>query len=82
MDEHTGFLKLYPNLEELDLDGNQLTNIQFASDLKKLTRLSLNNNYVTDLAPLNQVEGLKYLDIRQNPVSSMPEADGEMEIVR
>ncbi len=82
MDEHTGFLKLYPNLEELDLDGNQLTNIQFASDLKKLTRLSLNNNYVTDLAPLNQVEGLKYLDIRQNPVSSMPEADGEIEIVR
>ena len=69
-------------MEELDLDGNQLTNIQFASDLKKLTRLSLNNNYVTDLAPLNQVEGLKYLDIRQNPVSSMPEADGEMEIVR
>ncbi len=50
--------------------------------MKKLTRLSLNNNYVTDLAPLNQVEGLKYLDIRQNPVSSMPEADGEMEIVR
>lgn len=82
MDEHTGFLKLYPNLEELDLDGNQLTNIQFVSDLKKLTRLGLNNNYVTDLAPLNQVEGLRYLDIRQNPVSSMPEAGGELEIVR
>ncbi len=81
-DEHTDFLKLYPNLEELFLDGNQLTNIRFASELKKLTHLGIGNNYVADLAPLNQAESLRYLDIRQNPVNSLPEVGKEVEIVR
>ena len=53
------------------LDENQLTNIQFVTSLKNLTHLGINNNYVTDLSPLNQVEGLKYLDVRQNPVGSV-----------
>lgn len=82
LDGHTDFLKLYPNLEELFLDGNQLTDIRFASELKKLTRLGLGNNYVTDLTPLNQAESLRYLDIRQNPVNSLPEVGGETEILR
>ena len=71
MDEHTDFLTHYPNLEQLYLDGNQLTGIQFAASLKNLTHLGLNNNYVTDLSPLNQAESLRYLDVRQNPVGSV-----------
>ena len=82
LDEYTDFLKNYPNLEELFLDGNQLTNIEFVSALKKLTHLGLSNNYVTDLTPLNQAESLCYLDIRQNPIQRMPESGEEIEIVR
>lgn len=71
LDGHTDFLANFPGLEQLYLDGNQLTNIQFVTSLKNLTHLGINNNYVTDLSPLNQVESLKYLDVRQNPVGSV-----------
>ncbi len=72
----------YPGLEELYLDGNQLTNINFASSLKNLTHLGLNNNYITELSPLNQAENLKYLDIRMNPISSTIETDENVQILR
>lgn len=71
LDGHTDFLTNFPGLEKLYLDGNQLTNIQFAASLKNLTHLGVNNNYVTDLAPLNQAGSLKFLDVRQNPVGSV-----------
>ena len=76
LEGHTDFLTRFPNLEELYLDGNQLTDIQFAASLKSLTHLGLNNNYVTDLSPLNQAESLEFLDIRQNPVTSVETREG------
>ena len=82
LDSHTDFLTNFPNLEYLELDGNQLTNIEFVSSLKHLTHLGINNNYVTDLTPLNQAESLKYLDIRQNPVSGAVAAGDGVEVVR
>lgn len=82
LDGHTDFLKNYPNLEELYLDGNQLTNIEFAASLPRLTHLGINNNYVTELSPLNQAESLEYLDIRQNPISSTIESDGSIQILK
>lgn len=82
LDEHTDFLTKYPNLEELYLDGNQLTNIGFAASLKNLTHLGINNNYVTELSPLNQAESLKYLDIRSNPIGSTIETDGKVQILK
>lgn len=82
LDAHTDFLTKYPGLEELYLDGNQLTNINFASSLKNLTHLGLNNNYITELSPLNQAENLKYLDIRMNPISSTIETDENVQILR
>ncbi len=82
LDEHTDFLTHFPNLEELKLDGNQLTNISFAASLMNLNWLSIQDNYVTDLAPLNQVQALKYLDVRKNPVSNVPVADEGMVILK
>ena len=82
LDGHTGFLANYPNLEELYLDGNQLTNIQFAAELKQLVRFGINNNYVTDLAPLNQAEKLEYLDVRQNPISATIEMGDEVQVLK
>lgn len=81
-DENTGFLAHYPNLEELELDENQLTNIQFVSSLGQLAKLSIRDNYVTDLTPLNREEKLKYLDIRKNPVSNAPEASDGMVLLK
>ena len=82
LDNYTRFLAKYPGLGQLYLDGNQLTNIQFASDLKNLTHLGIRNNYVTDLSPLDQAENLKVLDIRENPNSGTVESDGKVEILR
>lgn len=82
LDENISFLSNYPNLEELYLDGNQLTNIQFASALHKLTTFSIKDNYITDLSPLHQAENLKYLDIRTNPITSTIENDGSILILK
>ncbi|GFH90529.1 internalin-A [Lachnospiraceae bacterium] len=82
LDDHINFLSNYPNLEVLYLDGNQLTNIQFASALHKLTTFSIKDNYVTDLSPLHQAENLEYLDIRTNPINSTIENDGSILILK
>ena len=82
LDGHTDFLTNYPGLERLYLDGNQLTNVQFAASLKNLTHLGIKNNYVTELSPLNQAENLRFLDIRENPVNSTIESDGNVEILK
>ena len=81
-DEHKDFLTHFPNLEELNLDGNQLTDIGFVSSLNQLKSLSIYDNYVTDLTPLNQVGHLKYLDVRKSPVSSVPGGDEGMVILQ
>ena len=81
-DEYKDFLTHFPNLEELNLDGNQLTDIGFVSSLNQLKSLSIYDNYVTDLTPLNQVGHLKYLDVRKNPVSSVPGGDEGMVILQ
>ena len=43
-------LSRFPNLEELYLDSNELVDLNFAAGLKNLKRLSLKDNYITDLA--------------------------------
>lgn len=82
LDGHTEFLTNYPGLEKLYLDGNQLTNVAFASSLKNLTHLGIKNNYVTELSPLNQAENLEFLDIRENPVNSTIETDEKTVILK
>lgn len=67
--EHLDFLANFPNLEELYLDDNELTDVEFTKELKQLTKLSVKDNYITDLSPLIQAEYLTYLDISENPVS-------------
>lgn len=82
MDEHIQFLTHYPGLTELYLDGNQLTSIGFAAELKNLERLGIHNNYVTDLTPLNQAEKLRYLDVRENPINNTVQANDSTEILK
>lgn len=58
LDDCTSFLTYYPSLEYLSLRGNQLTDIQFAADLKNLRVLDISDNYVTDTRVLDQLEYL------------------------
>lgn len=82
LDEHLDFLSNYPGLEKLYLDGNQITDIQFAASLSNLTHFSLKNNYVTELTPLNRLEFLQFLDIRTNPITSTIEAGDSIQILK
>ena len=80
--EHMDILSRFPNLEELYLDSNELTDLNFAAGLKNLKRLSLKDNYITDLAPLKQAEFLEYLDIRDNPVGEVGDVGNGVEILQ
>lgn len=82
LNENLDFLTQYPALEELRLDGNQITEIRFASSLSNLKHLSLNDNYITELTPLNQLEHLEFLDIRKNPITTTMEADDSIQILK
>ena len=82
LDAHLDFLTLYPGLEELYLDGNQITGLSFAPALTQLTHLGIQDNYVTDLSPLHQIQGLEYLDIRKNPVSGTVEMGEDILILK
>ena len=80
--EHMDILSRFPNLEELYLDSNELADLNFAAGLKTLKRLSLKDNYITDLAPLKQAEFLEYLDIRDNPVGEVGDVGNGVEILQ
>lgn len=80
--EHMDILSRFPNLEELYLDSNELTDLNFAADLKRLKKLSIRDNYITDLAPLKQAEFLEYLDIRDNPVGEVGDMGNGVEIIQ
>lgn len=82
LDEHLDFLEKFPNLEELYLDSNELTNLEFTRNLKKLSRLSVKDNYITDLSPLVQAEYLTYLNISENPVGEWESADDDVEVIQ
>ena len=80
--DHLDFLKNFPNLEELYLDGNELTDVEFTEGLTQLTKLSVKDNYITDLSPLVHAEHLAYLDISDNPVSQPEGMDDKVTIIQ
>ena len=82
LNEHTDFLRNFPNLEELYLGSNELTDIKFAADLPHLKRVDISDNYVTDLSPLGNAEELEYLNVTDNPVSDVEAMDSTVEIVQ
>lgn len=82
LDEHTDFLRNFPNLEELYLASNELTGLDFAAALTKLKRLDIRDNYITDLSPLQNAENLEYLNVEDNPVQNLPDTIRDIEIVQ
>lgn len=75
LDDYTTFLAHYPSLEYLSLRSNQLTNIQFAADLKNLRELDIEDNYVTDTHVLDQLEYLGKKGTIRRPAADLDWAD-------
>jgi uncharacterized repeat protein (TIGR02543 family) len=53
--DHMDFVGKFPNLEELYLQGNKLTDVTCAESLPQLTKLDVTDNYITDLRPLQKL---------------------------
>lgn len=82
LDEHTDFLTNYPNLKELSLAENKLTNILFAEHLNNLEMIDIDENYVTDLKPLASLSRLRKVWCRGNPVENYRVLNEELVIVK
>jgi len=62
-------LHSFPDLTELALWNNLITDISELRGLTNLTFLALGSNQITDISPLNNLKKLKYLDLMNNPIA-------------
>lgn len=67
--DHIEFLNKFPNLEELYVQSNKLTEVSFTERLPKLRKLDITGNYVTDLRPLEKLEHLEIVWCGENSIS-------------
>ena len=81
LDEHTGFLVHYPNLESLSLADNELTQVEFGSSLGNLRILDISENYVTDIRPLAGAPSLRTLILTGDPVDNLRVLDERVQVV-
>lgn len=81
LDENTGFLAHYPNLESLSIADNELTRVEFASGLGNLKTLDISENYVTDIKPLSSAASLRTLIVTDNPVDNLRVLSEKVQIV-
>lgn len=69
LSEHTDLFLNYPNLIELSLAGNQLTDITFMEKLSKLEILDITDNYIVNLTPLSKLQQLQTIMCAENPIA-------------
>lgn len=69
LEEHTDMFQYYPNLKELYLSGNTLSDLSFVGDLAQLKLLDITDNYVTSLAPLSGLQRLEAVMCAENPIA-------------
>jgi hypothetical protein len=61
----------FPYLEELRLDGNQITDLAPLGRLTNLRELYLVSNQITDLTPLSTLTNLRRLDVSSNQITDV-----------
>ncbi len=66
--DYADIFQNYPNLEELYLAENTLSDVTFAKELKHLKVFDITDNYVTDLSPLSELAELKSILCAHNAV--------------
>lgn len=59
------------NLEKLDLNENEISDLSPIAKLNKLTKLSLIRNRISDLHPLSELKNLEYLDLYANKIEDI-----------
>ena len=59
------------NLEKLDLNENEISDLSPIAKLNKLTKLSLIRNRISDLHPLSELTNLEYLDLYANKIEDI-----------
>jgi len=81
MADHIEFMSNFPNLEELYLEGNKLTDLTFTEALPNLKKIDITNNYVTDLRPLGKLSKLEMVWCGENSISQGKELGNDVIIV-
>ena len=66
----TGLSAFY-NLENLDLSGNLIENIEELSSMTSLRHLDLSGNRIMDVTALGTLSSLGYLDLMENEISEV-----------
>lgn len=69
LSDHIDFLDKFPNLEELYMQDDKITDVIFAEKLPNLTKLDITGNYVTDMRPLSNLEHLEIVWCGENSIS-------------
>ena len=64
--DNLDFIRYFPNLKELTLDENGISDLTPLQDLSSLTSLSLARNNVSNVSPLQDLSNLQYLNLRDN----------------
>lgn len=64
------FLANFPNIEYLELKGNQLTKVDDFLSLQNLQYLVVDDNYITDVQPLEQLPNLFVLYCADNAITN------------
>ena len=59
------------NLEKLDLNENEISDLSPIAKLNKLTKLSLIRNRISDLQQLSELTNLEYLDLYANKIEDI-----------
>ncbi len=68
LDEHMEFIQKFPELKELYLRENGLTDLSFAEGLSALEVLDISDNYITQLRPLAKLPSLQKVICAGNPL--------------
>ena len=66
--DYADIFRNYPNLEELYLAENTLSNVSFSEGLQHLKVLDITDNYVTDLSPLSELAELESVLCARNAI--------------
>ncbi|MFA1819301.1 TraB/GumN family protein [Virgibacillus oceani] len=67
----------FEEIEELDLSGNNISDISDLVIIHNLQVLSLEHNEITDITPLQKLENLNEVNVEENPI----ESDEQLEIL-
>ena len=81
MADHIGFVSNFPNLKQLYVQGNKLTDLTFTENLPQLTHLDVTNNYITDLRPLQKLQRLETVWCGENSISQGNDLGEDVNVV-